>query len=153
MVILSRTKFAEDTIFVGDKESTLNAMVSILLVRTQWTDYMETILRVITTNYEEEDNDIALEVRATMNHSSFPYRMNDVFLPTDCSGYVYMLISLKLHDYYCIGKTRDLHQRMRSHQSGHESQSTQPEHLRPYAYFVYICGFNGNETMMFYVDD
>ena len=152
LVIISRTKLAEDTIFVGDKESTLNAMVSILLVRTQWTDYMETILRVITTNYEEENNDSA-PVRATMTHSSFPYRMNDVFLPTDCSGYVYMLISLRLHDYYYIGKTRDLHQRMRSHQSGHGSRSTQPEHLRPYAYFAYICGFNGNEAMMFYIED
>ena len=64
-----------------------------------------------------------------------------------------MLISLRLHDYYYIGKTRDLHQRMRSHQSGHGSRSTQPEHLRPYAYFAYICGFNGNEAMMFYIED
>ena len=89
LVIISRTKLAEDTIFVGDKESTLNTMVSILLIRTQWTNYMETILRVITTNYEGENNDSAPEVRATMSHSSFPCRMNDVFLPTDCSGYVY----------------------------------------------------------------
>jgi predicted GIY-YIG superfamily endonuclease len=79
--------------------------------------------------------------------------MNDIFLPNDCSGYVYMLISLRSNDFCYIGKTKDLHQRMRSHQSGHGSLSSQPEHLRPYAYFAYICGFNGNETMMYYVEN
>ena len=41
---------------------------------------------------------------------------------------------------------------MRAHQSGHGSLTTQPEYLRPYAYYAYICGFDGNEHMMFYVE-
>ena len=27
-----------------------------------------------------------------------------------------------------------------------------PEYLRPYAYYAYICGFNGNETLMYYIE-
>ena len=52
-----------------------------------------------------------------------------------------------------MGKTKDLNQRLRAHQSGYGSNSTQPEHLRPYAYFAFICGFNGNERMMYYVEN
>jgi predicted GIY-YIG superfamily endonuclease len=153
LVIISRTKLARDTIFVGDKESTLDALSSILKSRTQWTDHMENILRVVTTNFDEEQHHQQVVSRATMTQASFPFRMNDIFLPNDCSGYVYMLISLRSNDFCYIGKTKDLHQRMRSHQSGHGSLSSQPEHLRPYAYFAYICGFNGNETMIYYVEN
>jgi predicted GIY-YIG superfamily endonuclease len=148
LVIISRTKKAEDTIFVGNKEDTLDAMMSILRTRTQWTDYMESILKVVTINQEEEDN----ETRGTMDNSTFPFRPCDISLPTDSSGYVYILISLRSREFFYIGKTKDLHQRMRAHQSGHGSLTTQPEYLRPYAYYAYICGFDGNEHMMFYVE-
>ena len=87
-----------------------------------------------------------------MTQATFLYRINDVFLPTDCTGYVYMLIRLRMRDFCYIGKTKDLHQRMRSHQSGNGSTSTQPEHLCPYVFFAYICGFEGDERMMFYVE-
>ena len=57
LVIISRTKKAKDTKFVGNKEDTLDAMCTILKSRTQWTDYMENILRVITIDqsYEQEN--------------------------------------------------------------------------------------------------
>ena len=47
-MILSRTKRAEDTIFVGDKNDTLLALKHLLTRRTQWTDYMEEVLKLIT---------------------------------------------------------------------------------------------------------
>ena len=50
LVILSRTKESKQTIFVGDKNSTLDALCNILTQRTQWTDYMEQILKIITMN-------------------------------------------------------------------------------------------------------
>ena len=155
LVIISRTKRSEDTIFVGNKESTLNALVSILTTRTQWTEYMENILRVVTINDENGEvvNDIENYNRGVIDQSEFPFRIADIELPIDVSGYVYMLISLRTRDFVYVGKTKDLHERIRSHQSGNGSLSSQPEHLRPYAYFGYICGFNGNETMMFYVEE
>ena len=63
-----------------------------------------------------------------------------------------MLISLRSAEFIYIGKTKDSHQRMMSHQSGFDSNTTHPEYLRPYAYFAYICGFNGNESIMFYIE-
>ena len=62
-----------------------------------------------------------------------------------------MLISLRSAEFIYIGKTKDLHQRMMSHQSGLGSNTTHPEYLWSYSYFAYICGFNGNESVMFYI--
>jgi hypothetical protein len=50
VVILSRTKKARDTIFVGNKHDTLNALKSILMKKTQWCEYMDKVLDVITLN-------------------------------------------------------------------------------------------------------
>ena len=123
IVIISRTRLAIDTIFVGDKESTLNALVAILKCRTQSTDHMENILKVVKINIDDDNVEIE-ENRGTMSHANFPCRPNDISLPTDCSGYVYMLISLCSNDFCYVGKTKDLHQRMVSHQSGHGSRSS-----------------------------
>jgi hypothetical protein len=96
---------------------------------------MENILKVVTINIDDDNVEIE-ENRGTMSHANFPYRPNDISLPTDCSVYVYMLISLRSNDFCYVGKTKDLHQRMVFHQSGHGSRSSLPEHLRPYAYFA-----------------
>ena len=41
LVIISRTRLAKDTIFVGDKEAILDVLVALFQCRTQWTNYME----------------------------------------------------------------------------------------------------------------
>ena len=53
IVIISRTKESGRTIFVGETNDTLAALKHLLLRRTQWTDYMEHVLSVITVNGEE----------------------------------------------------------------------------------------------------
>ena len=55
-------------------------------------------------------------------------------------------------DFVHVGKTKDLNGRMNSHQHGHSSLSSQPEHLRPCDYFIYMCGLYRNETMMFHIE-
>ena len=41
VVILSRTNFAKDVIFVGDKKETIKCLVALIQVKTQYMDYME----------------------------------------------------------------------------------------------------------------
>ena len=103
LVLCSQTQLTEDTMFVGDKEDTLDALVSILKTRTQWTDHMENILQVVTVNNENTETN---ERRSTMDHSSFPYCPRDIILPTDCSGFVYMLISLRSRDFFILEKQK-----------------------------------------------
>ena len=59
-----------------------------------------------------------------------------------------MILSLQGgSNFYYIGKSTKLMQRLRSHNSGRGSSSTTPMNLRPYALFAYICGFDSNENL------
>ena len=102
IVILTRTKKAKDTIFVGNKQETLDALKSILLSRTQWTDYIEHVLNVVTVN--EELNTTRNEIR-TMNQNDYPFQICDISLPSTRTGFIYFLISVKDKTFTYIGLT------------------------------------------------
>ena len=76
----------------------------------------------------------------------------DVSLQQCDTGYVYILMSIKDQNFTYIGKTNNIRTRIRQHNSGIGSISTEPLHLRPYALFAYICGFDSNNDLMFYVE-
>ena len=148
IVILSRTKSAANTIFVGDKSDTLRALKDLLTRKTQWTDYMEEVLRLVTINHTNENH----TTTRTLRQQVFPYRICDIQLPQCNTGYVYMLLSIKDQNFTYIGKTKNIRTRIRQHNSGIGSISTEPLHLRPYALFAYICGFDSNNDLMFYIE-
>ena len=52
-MILGWTKLAKN-ICLGDKNDNTTVMKDLLTWKTQWSDYMEEIIRVITINYDEE---------------------------------------------------------------------------------------------------
>ena len=45
-----------------------------------------------------------------------------------------------------------IRQRIREHNSGTGSVSTEPVHLRPYALYAYICGANGNDELLLFLE-
>eukprot|EP00957_Ditylum_brightwellii_P161880 12324887-Ditylum_brightwellii.AAC.1 len=57
IVALTRTKLACSLIFVGDKNDTLVALVLLIQQRSQWTDYMEPVLQLVTINVNESINE------------------------------------------------------------------------------------------------
>ena len=136
IVILTRTKKAQDTIFVGNKRDTIRALKKILLSRTQWTDYIENVLRIITVN----NIDSVHSHFRTMNQNDYPFRINDLSLPSTRTGFVYFLISVKDYSYTYIGQTICIRERLPQHNKGYGSSGTCPEHLRPYGVLAYICG-------------
>ena len=147
IVIISRTRQPEKTIFVGDKVETLRAFKSLLLRRTQWTDFMEDILDVVTINC------VSPERPLTATPDRFPYQISDIELPQCRSGYVYLISSLRDPTYIYIGKANCLRTRIIQHNSGYGSAGTQPYHLRPFAMMGYICGFGGNTDLMFSIEE
>ena len=50
LLFWARSKYAKDTIFVGDKNDTIAAQKALLTQKTQWTDYMEEVLSLTTIN-------------------------------------------------------------------------------------------------------
>ena len=136
MVILTRTRKAEDTIFVGNKQETLSALKNILLSKTQWTNFSEHVLSIITINHNRN----SLSPIRVMSQNDFPFRICDISLPTSQTGFVYFLISVKDRSFTYIGETICIVQRLQQHNEGYGSSSTSPEHLRPYDVMGYICG-------------
>ena len=53
IVLLTRTRRAKDTIFVGYKRDTLDALKQLLLTRTQWSEYVDKVLSIVTVNASE----------------------------------------------------------------------------------------------------
>jgi hypothetical protein len=91
VVILSRTKKARDTIFVGNKHDTLNALKSILMKKTQWCEYMDKVLDVITLN--ANSSSIMNErqpIQQLHNFECYPFRIYDISLPQYQTGFVYI---------------------------------------------------------------
>ena len=141
VVLLSRTRYARDTIFVGSKSDTLHALKELVTKKCQWIDFIEDILSMISTGSSRR-----LE-RPMMTQRHFPFRIRDAELPQCNSGFVYMLISLRQMDFIYIGETQNIVKRLKEHNQGNGSRTTTPDHLCPWAIVGYICGFQGHKTL------
>ena len=146
IVVLSRTKVAKDSVFVGPKKETLDAFRQLMLLKTCWSDHMERVLEVITVNQNDQDSDVS----RILNTETYPHLIRDIVLPQCNTGYVYMLVSLRIKDFIYIGTTNCIRSRLKAHNCGHGSTSTEPTYLRPYALFAYICGFGGGRKDLRY---
>lgn len=133
VVITSRTALAKDTIFVGNKEQTLDMLKRALLMRSQYGEYMEHVIKTLVG--EESEPPI---VQAYIN----PYRPMDIPLPRDLSGFCYLLVSSQDWTTTYIGQTKHLHERLIQHNSGRGAKQTSPYHLRPWVLVAYVCGFD-----------
>ena len=136
IVLLTRTKRARDTIFVGCKHDTLAALRQLLLTKTQWSDYIEQVLSIVTVN---DSVNLPLLPRV-MNQNAYPFRVSDLSLPTTRTGFIYFLISVKDRTFTYIGHTICITERLPQHNKGYGSSATCPERLRPYGILSYICG-------------
>lgn len=148
IVGMSRTKLGKDVIFVGDKQSTINKFIALCQRRNQWTDYMESILNMVTlkvtSNTESQKNSQRIP---TLTTQYYPFRICDIPLPQCKSGFVYFLMSPRTQSYTYIGEYQCIIHRLAKHNSGHGSLSTIPSNQRPYAIFGYIAGFNGADRV------
>ena len=147
VVLLSRTHFAKDIIFVGSKRSTSEALASLLLKRSQFSDYMDYLLDKLAP-----DAASAADSRDTTTVGTpfvvdivqhHPFRPIDVQLPQDNSGFVYILVSKKQHEITYIGETSNLAARLDTHNRGAGAATTTDPFLRPWAILAYVCGFEG----------
>ena len=159
VVLLSRTKLAENSMFIGPKNETLNALIQLLTSKTQWSNYIDDVLRLVTVNnydinYHDQHQTQQLPTSQNINQNSYPFRISDVQLPIVQSGYVYMLISLRHPGVTYIGETICIRTRIQMHNSGNGSRATAPAYLRPFALFAYICGFSSpsRSDLRFYIE-
>ena len=87
IVALTRTKLGKNIISNGDTRETTDSIIKLVQTRSQWTDFMENILSLLTVN------DYNINKISSLNLTNFSS------LPQDTPEYVYMLISLQTQDY------------------------------------------------------
>jgi hypothetical protein len=91
VVMLSRTHTARNTIIAGNKEFALNRMWDLITVGTQWTQYIKQLLeRMSVGGTASSTGGDVLDILEV-----YPYRISDISLPADDSGFVYFLVSVK----------------------------------------------------------
>ena len=146
VVLLSRTRYAKDIIFVGNKRKTIQALTLLIQLNTQWEEYMESVLSIICKNSN------GFVAPKYFDYTSFPFRIKDVSLPTCNTGFCYMLISTKDHSKNYIGQTNLLGKRLKQHNSGYGSVFTDDIQYRPWFLFAYVCGFSNDKSLMKYFE-
>ena len=106
---------------------------------SQWTQYIENVIKLITVNSIDINEDDTNSSNA-MDQTSFPFCICDISLPQDQTGYTYFLMSRKNKNFVYIGSTLCLRSLLIKHNSGTGSFEV-PIQYRSYLLMVYICGF------------
>jgi predicted GIY-YIG superfamily endonuclease len=145
VVLLSRTERARDIIFVGDRQETVDAILQVIQIRSQYSEYMDHIVRVLS---DVGDSRNRIREVPALNQSLHPFRPIDVVVPNDPSGYCYILLSMRDRRVTYIGETKRLVKRIEEHNSGYGSEGSSDYRLRPWALLAFVSGFDGNHRAM-----
>ena len=135
LVLISRTSYLRDVIFVGDKTQTLQMIRQVLRMRSQFNEYTEHVLLTAAGKPST-----APTIRQTIH----PYRARDQSLPRDTTGFAYFLVSSETWAHTYIGETYNLHERLEQHNSGRGAMETRKH--GPWCLVAYVVGFDYCET-------
>lgn len=143
VVCLSRTTTATNTVIIGKKAFAINKIWELITIGNQWTRYTEYILNSIIINNSQYDaNDTVI------NYSEFyPFRICDSNVPTDTTGFIYCLVSMRHTDKIYFGETKCLAQILAQHNSGNGAQGTVNARYIPWGVAAYICGLSHMTTI------
>jgi predicted GIY-YIG superfamily endonuclease len=70
----------------------------------------------------------------------YPYRISDISLPDDESGFVYFLVSVKDCGRTYVGQSKNISRRLKEHNKGWGAMGTAEPQYRPYTVAAYMCG-------------
>lgn len=136
VVLTSRTTTGPLTVIVGEKNYAIKKMWELITIGNQWTRYTENVLKMITIN----GSGSATSQNIFDYPQVYPFRIQDITIPSDTLGYVYCLVSTKDRETIYIGQTKCLSQRLLKHNGGHGAKGTEDIRLRPWALAGFICG-------------
>ena len=83
-------KKANNAILVEDRIDTINSLGVLLKTRTQWTDYMDKVLYLISINRDNNHDSTPI-----FDHTLYPYCMEDISVLEYDTGFVYLIASVK----------------------------------------------------------
>ena len=121
---------------------TIKYLSSLIRTSNQWMNYMENVHEMGTISGRSDQFQVLV-----FHHQELLFRLCDMSVPQCNTGFVYMLVSTRVHTFSYIGDTTNIHTHLNQHNSGFGSHMTCPLSLWPYALFVYVCGFEGNKLL------
>jgi predicted GIY-YIG superfamily endonuclease len=143
VVLLSRTHEASQITFVGIPADTADALWKALDDTSQFAEYMEHLINELLHRPSAQEH------RGIDIPRFFPFRPIDYHLPTDNSGYAYILASLSPNangQVTYIGQAKNLASRFEKHLRGVGAAPTRDPLLQPWVMLGFVCGFEGVET-------
>jgi len=152
LVLLSRTRRAKDIIFVGDHDTTIQSILKLMTMTSQWTDYIENVIRLVGNAGIENENNVETNRIRIFNFESYPLEYRSIPIPRCNTGYVYFLVSVKDTSKTYIGQTMDLTKRINQHNSGYGTDFTNQIDLRPWVIYAFISGFERRRRLMMSVE-
>jgi len=148
VVLLSRTRRGEQTIFWcpnpqggTDKEAAIEMVEAFFetLIRTSpFRNHLMQIINSYCANARASEPNI-------INQSTSTYRMKYIYLPTDMSGHVYIIVSTVNLPVFYIGSTRNIVMRLERHNQGSGGQQSSNPRYRPSGLLAFISGFGGSK--------
>ncbi len=142
VIMLSRTSLPQDTTFISKNPiETATFIYSVLKKLSPFRDYLSYLLSSLSENVQA-----GIPPQLTTIDQIFSvYRPRDVVIPSDNTGFVYLLISTVDLQFLYIGSCYNLIARYSSHNTGFGSLQTAPASLRPWAILAYVSGFEGQK--------
>ena len=141
VIMLSRTRLPADTIFITDDPlATARTIFSVLKHQSPFRNYLSTLIKNLCNTTSDAP-------KSSIDQSISVYRPRDVLLPSDRTGFAYILISTRDMNFLYIGSCYNLLARYTRHNTGFGALQTAPPSLRPWAVLGYACGFQGNKQM------
>ena len=127
VVMLSRNQSCNMITIVADSaEWAIKRMWRVLCTGTRWTRYIENLLDKVTVNRNTGDNN-NLEVDRVIDMAElYPYRVCDIALPLEETGFVYLLVSTTNFQRTYCGQSESIARRINEHNSGYGSVGTAP---------------------------
>ena len=139
VVILGRTKRDKNSIFVGNKSDTLDALKFILMKKVQWCEYIYHVLELITVNCTQSETRQGEKwIHQIISQEALPFRIRDIPLPQCRTGCVYIFISFRTRSYSYIRTANFILIIIQEHNSGHGSKSTAPVYRPSFPVMTYI---------------
>ena len=109
-----------------------------MFVKNQWTEHEEQLIARLLVNPPR----LMQPARKIDYAATYPFRTCDIPLPSDDTGFVYMIVSVRDVTRTYVGETKNIDTRFKQHNSGYGAVGTADPMYRPYCMAGYICGMS-----------
>ena len=128
-VIFSRVRRLSDKTFIGDKQQTIDDILSLLQHASPWDEYAEQFLSTASN-------------RDFLEHPLSSIRPISAIIPTRSCGFVYALISTKINHLVYINETLNIRQTRYDHNTGEGGEEIISSPARPWGLVMFAAGFS-----------